>query len=142
MLLVIVPAPQEDRVPFPPALRHSEHIDEEAQALLWLRGQKLHVGEMRKVEDGLGRHGFSCDAQGAAGLEGLASRDTADQGEAVRVRTQPCEVPEPILIRKLDLTAGAGEELRRKPTWIYNGARARAAVMREAPPRVALRRPG
>ena len=50
---VVAPAPQEDGLPVARLLLHAEHVDEEAEALLGLRGQELRVPDPGDVVDRL-----------------------------------------------------------------------------------------
>ena len=50
---VVAPAPQEDGLPVAGFLLHAEHVDEEAEALLRLRGEKLRVPDPGEVVDRL-----------------------------------------------------------------------------------------
>ena len=50
VMLVVVPAAQVDRVALPAAFGHAEDVDEEAQALLGLRRQKLDMRQVRQIE--------------------------------------------------------------------------------------------
>ena len=47
--LVVAPAAQEDRLALARLLLHAEHVDEEAQALLGLRGEQLGVADVGEV---------------------------------------------------------------------------------------------
>ena len=51
---VVTPAAQIDRVPLARFLFQPEHVDEEAQALVRLRGQQLGVGDPGDVVERLG----------------------------------------------------------------------------------------
>ena len=63
ILFVIIPCAKKDRIALAPALRHAHDIDEEAQALIRPRREKLEVTEMRHVHDGLVAHGLLPEAR-------------------------------------------------------------------------------
>jgi hypothetical protein len=47
--LVVAPAPQEDRLTVARLDLHAQDVDEEAQALLGLRGQQLRMADVRDL---------------------------------------------------------------------------------------------
>jgi hypothetical protein len=58
--LVIVPPAQIDRLAAPPALGHADDVEEEAQGGFGLRGQELHVAQVREIEGADG--GLHCES--------------------------------------------------------------------------------
>src|SRR5271163_4625885 len=92
MAFIVVVCTQVDRVAFTAALRHSKHVDEEAEALLRFRREQLQMTQMSQIHDRFVLHGVT-STRVVTGLCPVPAEQSPATSIVPRTTAPSCAIP-------------------------------------------------